>query len=366
MAVVINTPPASSQRFSWERPAPTREAARVEPTSNQEFLATVLDSPKRFHYSSSSELYVVTESGCERARYGVSSVSLGFQAIHQAFASHTALSLRPDTLWYMIVHEVAEHVRQNSEQYASLFTDTPEAKQTIEVRDDSLSYDAPSDWGRTITLFRAPLKEKLTDYTADLFLPRFSTSTIEDETTLLVALMDVASPYYEYVVSTRCGIPQIKLEGEPQDWKDLFFRTEMLARDFPDLGDYFNDLLSVLRTIAETAAGAAPNESFWRSIYKYENESGGPYVTGWITAFFAFIQTDDGRHPKEEYDWERTANAGWGGYRTNQFPAHVSKVPFIWDYYGTKYEMAFAAGVTSVGFEDEFLTPKLGFAVVEV
>ena len=47
------------------------------------------------------------------AVYEVATVSLGIQAIHQAFAAHVPLSLTPDFLWYLIVHEVAEYVRQN-------------------------------------------------------------------------------------------------------------------------------------------------------------------------------------------------------------------------------------------------------------
>jgi hypothetical protein len=57
----------------------------------------------------------------------------------------------------------------------------------------------------------------------------------------------------------------------------------------------------------------------------------------------------------------------YGGFETNQFPAHVTRVPFTWDYFGTKIPMAFAAGVTGVDYVDEtFLRPGLGYAVVEV
>jgi hypothetical protein len=299
------------------------------------------------------------------ASYEVATVSLAVQAVHQAFAAHVALSLRPDTLWYFIVHEVAEYVRQNSTECAGLFTETPESKQTILVRDDSLSYDGPSDWQRSINLVRDPLAAKISDRTMTLFQPRFSTSTAEDETALLVALMDVASPYYSFEWQTMCGIPQIRLEGTPSDWRDLYDRTDLLAREFGGLHGYFADLLPVLQTIAETSGGTKPDEEFWRSIYKFGGGSGGPYVNGWITAFFAYIQNKDGRAIKENFNWRQTLN-GYGGYKTNKFPSHVTKVPFVWDYFGTRHNMAFAAGVTGVDYDDNFLSPRLGFAVVEV
>lgn len=148
-----------------------------------------------------------------------------------------ALSLTPDFLWYMVVHEVAEHVRQNPGRHGGLFTTAPESKQAIVVRDDSLRRDEPSDW----------------------------------------------------------------------------------------------------------------------------------YVTGWITSFFAYLQTDDGPKLKDEFgfkdpfDWRSRMSHGLSGYTTNRFPSHVSTLPFIWHCFGTRYNMVFAVGVTGVDFDDDtFLAPRLG------
>jgi hypothetical protein len=375
MTVVINTPIRPSGRGYRQDNHPTPGTA-TEQTSNEEFLGAVLGNPQRFHYSSRDKLHVVnmpvqnyrdeTHNG---ASYEVATVSLAVQAVHQAFAAHVALSLRPDTAWYFIVHEVAEYVRQNSAQCAGLFTDTPESKQTILVRDDSLRYNEPSDWQRSINLIREPLAAKVSDRTMRLFLPTFSTSTFEDETALLVALMDTASPYYRFEWQTMCGIPQIRLEGDSYDWDGVYSHTEALAREFPGLSGYFEGLLPVLEKIYETIRAAEspgntmPDEDFWRSIYKFGGGSGGPFVSGWITAFFAFVQTDNGPVLKEQFDWQKIR---YGGYLTNEFPSHVSKVPFVWDYMGNRINMAFAAGVTGVDYDGTFLSPRLGFAVVEV
>jgi hypothetical protein len=351
--------------------------ARIEVTSNHEFLRSVLADRQRVLYASRDKLWFVSRperfrgDSYNAAAYEAPSVSLGIQAIHQAFAAHVPLSLTPDFLWYLIVHEVAEHVRQNPGTYARVFTDTPESKQTIEVRDDTLSLRDPSRWRRSIGLVRDPLRARISDYTMELFLPRFSTTTEEAQTALLITFMDVVSPFYEFTWMTLCGIPQIRLEGEPADWVSLHFRAELLAREFSGLSGYFADLLPVLQTIAETASGMAPDEEFWRSIYKHEDHSGGPHVTGWITAFFAYLQTRDGpvfkghAWPQRPFDWRSLMSAEWGGgYATNQFPSHISKVPFVWEYEGTRHDMALAAGVTGVDYEDDaYLAPRLGFAV---
>jgi hypothetical protein len=184
--------------------------------------------------------------------------------------------------------------------------------------------------------------------------------------------MDVVSPYYDFGWLSRCGIPQIRLEGEAADWRSLHFRTEMLAREFDGLSGYFTDLLPVLQTIAETADGMTPDEEFWRSIYKADNFSGGPYVTGWITAFFAYLQTPDGATFKgqtgssDPFSWRSMMSGRLRGYKTNHFPSHLSMVPFVWDYFDTLYNMTFAAGITGVDYDDDtYLAPELGFVVAD-
>ena len=344
----------------------------IDVTSNQEFLGAILGGRGRFHYASRDKLCVVSAplggwrgAGARNAAaYQVATVSLGIQAIHQAFAAHVPLSLTPDFLWYLIVHEVAEYVRQNPRAHADIFTDTPESKQVVVVRDDGLSRGEPSDWRRSVNLVRDPLRARISDYSMELFLPQFSTTTDEAQTALLIALMDVVSPFYQFEWHSLCGIPQIRLEGDAADWRSLHFRAEQLAREFGGLSGYFADLLPVLETIAETASAMAPDEEFWRSIYKHDDNSGGPFVTGWITAFFAYIQTQDGPKFKgqsgsrDPFDWHALTFSGWGGYLTNQFPSHVSTVPFVWDCTGTRYDMTFAAGVTGVDFDDDkFLAP---------
>jgi hypothetical protein len=59
-------------------------------------------------------------------------------------------------------------------------------------------------------------------------------------------------------------------------------------------------------------------------------------------------------------------STGWGRYTTNQFPSHVSTVPFVWDDADTRHDMTLAAGVTGVDFDNDcFLCPRLGYAVAE-
>jgi hypothetical protein len=331
----------------------------VDQSSSRDFLVAVLGGKPRFHFNSTETSHFVN-----RAAYDPATTSLLVQAIHGGFAEHVSISLNPVTLWYCIVHEVAECIRQNPGQYAGMFTDTPDQRPTIVVRDDSLRYDEPSNWTRSINLIRKPLADRLTTETMKLFLPRFSTSTIVDETALLVALMDAVSPYYKYEWQTLCGIPQIRLEGTVADWQKLHDRADSLLEHFPELQLYRGQLLPVLHTISRIVGGIdeSGDIDFWRSVYKYDGGSGGPYVNGWITAFFAYVLTDNGPTLKTDKSviWKSKH-----GFYTCDFPSHIGRVPFVWDYFGRMINMAFLTGVTSVDYDGTFLDPKLGFAVVE-
>ncbi len=368
MTLVIDIPQAYGRRPDF-RDHDRAPHATVELQSNQDFLTAVLGDG-RIHYASRRKLYVgaVYESGRKwnEAAYEVPTVSLGLQAIHQCFAAHIPLTLRPDTLWYMITHQIAEHVAQNSGRYASLFTRSPGERQKIKVRDDSLSYNEPSDWGRAIKLFHAPLIDAIGERTVELFLPHFSTTTVEDETAALVAFMNIISPFYEYTMKTMCHIPQVRLEGTAEDWRDLYIRTSVLASKFDLLRDYFADLLLVLQSIAETAAGTTPDEEFWRSIYKHNSTSGAEWVTGWITAFFAFTYGPGGATARQQFGWRGLMKARPSdSLKTNMLPSLVSTVPFVWENYDRNIDMSFAAGILGVDHDNGSLSPRLGFAVIE-
>lgn len=133
------------------------------------------------------------------------------------------------------------------------------------------------------------------------------------------------------------------------------------------LSAYFGDLIPVLEKIQATAKGDSVDERFWKSIYKYNDESGQPHVSGWLTALTAFEETKDkGKVLKEAFHWQELYKKGWAsGHSTGSFPTHATQVPFIWNYYGKEIPMALVSGVLGVSMVDGFLTPQLGFGVIE-
>jgi hypothetical protein len=137
---------------------------------------------------------------------------------------------------------------------------------------------------------------------------------------------------------------------------------------------------------------------FWRSVYKLNGQSGGPVITGWITAFFPYLK--DGRtgraeHPVGELvtggqsvDWylstERERLRGRNGYRATSatrppgygfvegptmqgLPGGLSKAPFRWELPGRDVDMEFLGGFMGVAQDHETLAlrPEIGWAVRE-
>lgn len=361
-----------------------RRHPTVTVAPNQMFLEAALGKPKRLHHVSRTDIAQVLQPpssttdprwaerdrlmGGRKGEYPIATVSLLVQAAHRAFQEHLPLSLAPEVLWYAICHEVAIHVKQDPRAHATWFTTRPDERVEIDVRDDSLVYGSPdNNWGRLLGLFRDPLREHVPAPAAALFLPTFSTTTPESEIATLVAFMDVVSEYYRFGFSTLCGIPAVRLEGTPQDWRLLVQSASALAEAFPGLRPYFTDLMPVLKEIAGVAAGADPDPEFWASLYKFNGGSGGPFVSGWITAFFAHVPAGhNGFQPKRECDWRKFASKRhFGGFHTNEFACHVSSVPATWTYYERKISMGFAAGILGVDHDEGFLAPRLGYAVYE-
>lgn len=289
--------------------------------------------------------------------------SLFFQGIHKAFAGHHPFALRPEVLMYLINFNVAETVKRHPDDYRALFTGVAKGKEVIEIHHDGLCRGQDSPWHEVLPLFNGKLREKVPAGIMGHMLPGFSTDTPESDAASMVSFMDAASPFYDYRVMTLCGIPEIRLLGTPEDWTKLKNAAAALSEPCSKhLGPYFTNLLPVLATLANQAAGAPQDDEFWSSIYKWKSHSGGPKFDGWISAFLNYIQADGALVEKRahHFDW-RTASLSSGCA-----PSHISTVPFVWHLHGDEISMSFAGGVLGLDVEDGYLTPALSYAVLEV
>lgn len=291
--------------------------------------------------------------------------SLFFRGVHEAFACHYRLGLRPEVLLFLIGSVIAETVRRHPETYREIFTrrSRGEGKETLTVRHDGLRRGvSATPWSEVFPGFNAQLRERVSGKVMGAMLPGFSTATPETDAALTVCFMDAASSFYDYRVMTRCGIPEVRLLGTAEDWVKLETSAVELMRIFAEhLGGYFLHLLPVLTTLAEQAGGAPHDESFWQSIYTFKSESGGDRFNGWLVNFVHYIQVDRKLVEKPKVPQGRPRE----GLAMGSVPANVATVPFVWDYFGEEIPLTFAGGVLDLRNDGGCLTPGLSYAVLD-
>jgi hypothetical protein len=296
-------------------------------------------------------------------------------ACDQAYSSHYPLILSPDMFWLLFAQGLAYHINLNSEAMRHYFTDKKEGKETISVRrDDFVKGTMENPWEEVFAEFSEKIKSIIGEENHRNIVTSFSTTGKIERAANEVVLMDALQSYFNYDLETLCGIPDITLEGEVADWELLGERIAVVGESYGlQCWWWTHYLLPIVDRIANTAKGL--DESlFWRNFYKIENESGGPYISGWIVRWFPYIQNRDGTMRENTcLDREREPIKGLkdiklcGSLTDSSFPSGLSAVPFKWHYYDEQYNMEFIAGFTSYTQDKETLAvrPKIGWAVRE-
>jgi hypothetical protein len=320
-----------------------------------------------YHHNSnlSGDGFLKSVLGSKNIRYevGTEMLNTGFdmpaspflQAAFYAFAEHHSLKIEPAYFWATILQEVATMVKLDPQKYAYAFNGDPSNKKVIKVICDELLM-GDSHWPLAIERFREQLANETGKDLVEGFLPHFSSDDATRELAYLVSVMDAASPFFKYEVHTRCGIPEIHLEGTLQDWGSLYKRVVWLEKMFGK-SRYFDKVKSLIDKIGTQINNNKPDVEFWKSLFKYQSMSGGDTVSGWITDLYAYDYTEKGPVLKTE-------DNAWG-YGMNRFPSGLSVVPFTWVLLGEPHPMRFFSGFTGLIMIDDVLEPVIGYGVIE-
>lgn len=319
-----------------------------------------------------------------------------------AFNKHKNVTISPDDLWLLICQGVAEHIKLYEEEFKSLITNF-NGKQTIEVQRNDFVLGGDNPWEEVFPEFTRQISQKMEgDLYATMAL-QFSTSTIRETTAFEIAFMDAMSNYFDYEFISLCGIPEIHIKGTVEDYKKIL--ASLYTLKGYQLDWWVDQLCPIIETIIETLQGK-DHTSFWTSIYKHDNKSGGPYVTGWITKFFPYIgrnilekdtplntgnikaitnkdiedflgvnNTESIEYEilkkiKEDSEEKRTlgfvkaiiknpvfdSNSNID-LKLDEFPKGVSNVPFKWKYFDQELDMHFMSGF--MGIKEDISTHTL-------
>jgi hypothetical protein len=286
-------------------------------------------------------------------------------SLYVAYSDHRRISISPDMIWLLICQGFSTHVNNNPEKLRSKFVAFNDRKKLV-VNTQSISNEfkkgsIKSPWPLAFPVMADSISKYVKPDIHNLYVQSFSTTTSTAKAAYEVALLDVMSGYFEYEYATACGIPEINIEGTKEDWKKI---KENL-KYFKGFG--IDNWINSLEPIIQQFISASENKidhDFWSNIFKRKDESGGPYITGWVIKFFPYITQYDKKTIKNPYI-DREPEKFMEGLETNQFNNGLSKVDFIWNYFDHKYEMEFLAGFVGIKQDQKSLTlrPEIGWLV---
>ncbi len=174
-----------------------------------------------------------------------------------------------------------------------------------------------------------------------------------------------------------CGIPEVVIEGTPADWQSIAERAQAFARF--GLG-WWTGPLSMIRDEFIAAARGTVRARFWRSLYTTDSASGGPYIGGWLTAFFRYLRTGETGSAMEKNRWlvaggkpldgilyPAPGSRIFGCPTSEAFPSGLARAPFRWTALRRSYEREFVAGFVGVRQDRKSMSvrPEIGWVVYD-
>ena len=285
-------------------------------------------------------------------------------ALYIAYADHRPISISPDMIWLLICQGFSAHVNNNIEELRKKFVKFDGKKKLI-VNTQLISQEfkkgsTKSPWPLAFPVMSDSISKYVKSDIHNLYVQSFSTTTSVEKAAYEVALLDVMGGYFEYEFSTMCGIPTINIEGTKTDW--LKIRNGLQHFKGYKIDNWINSLEPIIQQFVD-ASDNKIDTAFWSNIFKRKDESGGPYITGWIIKFFPYINNNN-QMEINPYIYKEPKKLT-EGLLTNQFNNGLSKANFIWNYYGTNYEMEFLAGFIGIKQDLNTLTlrPEIGWLV---
>lgn len=292
-----------------------------------------------------------------------------------AFNLHKPISISPDDIWLLICQGFSEHIKLNSDDFKEILG--VKEKQTIQVRRDDFVIGEDNAWEQILPEFTNKITQTINNKLHSNIILEFSTSTKKEINAFEIAFMDSMSNYFDYEFASLCGIPEIEIKGTVADYTKMLNALEILKSY--NLEWWIDKVSLNIKKIIQTLEGENKLD-FWNSIYKENNESGGPYITGWIADFFPYLKTniteqngtiDYSKQPIskdnilktiqiEDLNFEdykihkvliknpKLINPNGFKLKLDDFPSGLSKVPFKWNYIDKELEMNFVSGFIGI------------------
>jgi hypothetical protein len=217
-------------------------------------------------------------------------------AFMTAYNLHLPLRLSPDALWAAIVQAVCTYIDANAERLRADFVahgaeDRPEL--TVDVPPAWEADDRLIEWEGVLEAIAAQVQARTRADVVSAFQPAFSTTDVASRTACTVCTMAAMQTFFEYSMTTLCGIGEVCMDGCEADWVALVRRAAALGGCIgaagTDLRPWLEQLDGTLRQLLATFRGE-PSVDFWRTAYSRMapgRASGATtQLSGWFLHFF--------------------------------------------------------------------------------
>lgn len=297
------------------------------------------------------------------------------QAVYVAYAQHRPLVLSPDMIWLTIAQGLTVHIKENAEEMRGVFVD--HAGQ-VNLGVERLDYQPHSKqyWEDIFPEFSEAIAKNTKEDVFNLITPKFSTTTITEKAAFEITLMDAMSPYFTYSVSISCGIPEITLEGEYEDWVAIEERMEALEKY--GLGWWTDNLKEMIQEFKAASKGKV-NKKFWKKIFVEKSVVIGcgmePYYKGWAFELFPYLKNGVDKEGNVIYyknplvdNGEKKLHEAGLKISFSDFPSGLSRAKVLLDDNGAMTMLYFNAGF--IGFTQNKTTkairPRIEWFIVDV
>ena len=208
--------------------------------------------------------------------------------MYQAYADHRPFVLSPDMIWLLINQGFAQHVNANHESLRKYFVNFS-GKESLIVQSNKKLKDPSLLWEEIFPQFTEQIRKEVGGNLVETLTCNFSTTTSLEKTVSEITIMESVKSYFEFItIMIVCGIPEITLEGTPQDWEKVLNKARGLKEY--KLEWWISQLEPLLEEFVKASKGTV-NQEFWRNMFKCHSPKscGAPEIfDGWIIKFFPY------------------------------------------------------------------------------
>lgn len=305
-----------------------------------------------------------------------------------AYNFHKTLIIRPDDIKLQLLMIISTCINNNPDKFRSHFVEH-EGKKELIVSNSRFDADYFSH------KFGDLLEENILDKEfAQHFKSKFSTTTQIISTVNNLTLMNSLKEYFSFTMILECGIPEIILEGNDDDWNKLsesyeFFKKLFAESELKSWFKHFDKVLNLFILMRQTqqkksnylinniielfinnTSGNADDmlyiKEMWKRVITYIPQGSGKdqILGGWVRLFVPYNSknkiisgleqdilcldiksTPPDRKKIEYYSWQNKMKqfylgGGWG----EMFSSCVTTPAKLVYYDGTEYKVEFYSG----------------------